>query len=95
MFGKNPFDLSRKKFSEKEIAQAIRIAIIAELDAVNLYVQLAEGIEEEGIKKVFLDVANEEKEHIGEFMELLKRMDKEQLEALETGRKEVLELLEK
>ncbi len=96
MLAKNPVDLGReKKFSKEEIAQAIRWAIIAELDAVNFYVQLAERIEDESVKKVFLDIAKEEKEHIGEFLELLLRIDKEQVKALESGRKEVLELLGK
>lgn len=93
---KSPIDLSKeKRFSKEEIVQAIRWAIIAELDAVNLYVQLAQRIEDESIKKVFLDVAKEEKEHIGEFLELLLRIDKEQVEALESGRREALELISK
>jgi len=39
-----------------------------------------------------MDIAREEKEHIGEFLELLKRLDPEQVEALEHGADEVKEM---
>jgi rubrerythrin len=44
------------------------------------------------IKKVMLDVAKEEKTHVGEFQALLLRIDKEQVKELEEGKKEVQEL---
>ncbi len=94
MLGKNPLDIIRKEaLSREEMIQAIRWAIMAELDAVNFYTQFAELIQDEGVKRVFLDIAKEEKEHIGEFLELLRRFDEEQAEAIEHGRKEVIELL--
>jgi len=91
MLSKIPFDpagLSEADL-EKEI---LRIGIIAELDAINLYEQLAALSKNEKIKKVFLDIAREEKTHVGEFQTLLLMLDKEQVEELEKGRKEVEEL---
>ena len=94
MLGKNPIDIVRKEpLSREEMIQAIRWAIMAELDAVNFYTQFAQLIQDEGVKKVFLDIAKEEKEHIGEFLELLRRLDPEQVEAIEHGSKEVEELV--
>ena len=46
----------------------------------------------ENIKKILLDIAKEEKTHAGEFQALLLREDREQLEELEEGKKEVEEL---
>ncbi|MDH5376271.1 MAG: rubrerythrin, partial [Candidatus Bathyarchaeota archaeon] len=46
------------------------------------------------IKKVLLDVAKEEKTHVGEFQTLLLREDKQQVEELEKGKEEVEEILE-
>jgi rubrerythrin len=40
-----------------------------------------------------LDVAKEEKEHVGEFQTLLLRLDKQQVEEMEEGRKEVEDLV--
>ena len=93
MLAVNPLTMARDKpFSKKELAEAIRLAIIAELDAVNLYEQMASLIEDEKFKKVFLDVANEEKTHIGEFLALLLELDPEQVDEIRKGFKEVKEL---
>jgi rubrerythrin len=77
-----------KKLLDREI---LRVAIIAELDAINLYEQLAAVTGNENIKKVLLDVAKEEKTHVGEFQTLLLKEDVEQVEELEKGKKEVEE----
>ncbi len=42
------------------------MGIIAELDAINLYEQMANMTENEKIKKILLDIAKEEKTHVGE-----------------------------
>ena len=79
-----------KENIDKEI---LRLGMIAELDAVSLYEQLAARTQSEDIKKILLDIAKEEKTHVGEFQELLLRIDKEQVEELEAGKKEVEEEL--
>jgi rubrerythrin len=93
MLSEIPTDLEkvRKEDRDKEI---LRAGIIAELDAVNLYEQLAAMTDREEIKQVFLDIAKEEKTHMGEFQALLLRIDEEQVEELEKGKKEVEEMLE-
>jgi len=68
------------------------LTIIAELDAINLYLQLAPSIEDEKVRKVFEDVALEEKTHVGEFLAFLKNLDPEQVSELVKGAKEVEEL---
>ena len=93
MMSKNPLDLpSGRKLTGKEVAQALRLAIIAELDAINLYEQLASTIDDEKIRKVFEDIAKEEKTHVGELLALLKTLDTEQVGELDAGAKEVEEL---
>jgi rubrerythrin len=88
MLSKIPIDLSKvnKKYINREI---LRAAIIAELDAVSLYEQMAELAESEEVKRVLLDVAKEEKTHVGEFQTLLLEQDPEQVEEMEAGKKEV------
>ncbi len=78
-------------FPENDL-QIIRLGLIAELDAIDLYEQLAELTDDPMIKKVMMDVAKEEKEHVGEFQALLLARDKEQVEEMEEGRKEVEEM---
>jgi len=88
MMSKIPGEISE----ENEDKQILRVGIIAELDAVNLYEQLASKANDERIKKVLLDIAKEEKTHVGEFLALLLEIDKQQKEELEKGKKEVEEL---
>ncbi len=98
VFGINPLLLARKEeLTKEELAEAIRIAIIAELDAINFYEQLARSVtlKDDKIKKVFLDIAREEKTHFGEFLTLLEMLDKEQVSELKKGREEVEELMGK
>ena len=94
MLAQLPIDLTKvsKENIDKEI---LRLGIIAELDAISLYEQLAENATNENIKKVLLDIANEEKEHVGEFKSLLNNLDKDQLEREDKGSKEVEEILGK
>ncbi len=73
-------------------AEILRLGIIAELDAINLYEQMANLASDEDIKKVLEDIANEEKIHVGEFLEMLRRLDPRQVEELEKGKEEVKEL---
>lgn len=75
--------------TDKEI---LRVGIIAELDAVSLYEQLAARTKDKQLKKVLLEVAKEEKTHVGEFQALLLERDKEQVKELEEGEKEVREM---
>jgi len=92
MLSKEPIDL--EKISPENIDKEIlRLGIIAELDAVNLYEQLAEKTKNQNIKKILLDIAKEEKTHVGEFQALLLELDKEQEKELEEGKKEVEEEL--
>jgi rubrerythrin len=91
MLSQIPIELP--KVSRDQIDKEIlRVGMIAELDAVSFYEQLAAMTENNDIKKVLLDIAKEEKTHIGEFETMLLRLDKEQVEENEEARKEVEEL---
>jgi rubrerythrin len=86
-----PADLS-KLSKEKLNQELLRIGIIAELDAINLYEQLAALTDNQDIKNVFLDIAKEEKTHVGEFQTMLLRMDAEQVQEMAAAQKEIKEL---
>ena len=88
MLSKIPIDIERikKEDLDKEI---LRAGMIAELDAINLYEQMADMTRNKNIKKLLLDVAREEKTHVGEFQSLLLMEDKEQEKELKEGKKEV------
>jgi len=91
MLSKLPINLEnvKKEDIDKEI---LRAGMIAELDAINFYEQMAAMTENEDIRKILLDIAKEEKTHVGEFEALLIKLDKEYEKELEEGKKEVEEL---
>ena len=85
--------LNLEKVSKKDIDREIcRVGMIAELDAVNLYEQLAAYTQNKNIKKVLMDIAKEEKTHVGEFQALLVKEDLQHAKELAEGKKEVEEL---
>jgi len=88
MLSQIPLNLEKvnKEDLDREI---VRVGVIAELDAINLYEQLASMATDKSIKKILLDIAKEEKTHVGEFQALLLNRDKEQVKELEEGKKEV------
>jgi len=86
-----PIDLDEidKGNIDKEI---LRTGIIAELDAVNLYEQMASLTKNEAIRASLLDISKEEKTHVGEFQALLLQLDQEQADELAHGKREVEEM---
>jgi len=92
MLSQLPINLGKvnKNDLNKEV---LRLGMIAELDAISLYEQLAAMAGKESIKKLFLDIAKEEKTHLGEFQTLLLEEDQEQVKELKNGQKEVEELV--
>ncbi len=91
MLSQLPINLKKikKENIDKEI---LRAGLIAELDAISLYEQLAAMTDNKNIKKVLLDIAKEEKTHVGEFETLLLKLDKEQVQEQRKGKEEVDEI---
>jgi rubrerythrin len=92
MLSKIPIKL--EKIAEENLdKQVLRTAIIAELDAVNLYEQMASLTGNSYIRTILLDIAKEEKTHVGEFQTLLLKFDEQQKEELTKSKKEVEEIV--
>lgn len=70
----------------------LRLAMIAELDASNLYDRMAALASDGNVKEVMLDISKEEKVHAGEFETLLEDLDTEYEEAEKEGEGEVEDL---
>ena len=72
--------------------QMLRLAAIAEFDAANLYEMMAELASLPELKDLFMEIANEEKVHIGEFEFALEHVDPEHEHFQEEGEDEAEEL---
>ena len=92
----NPFSqvVPDRKLTLPELVRAIRMNTAAELDAASLYEAHAEATDHPLAKKVLLDIANEERVHVGEFIELLKILLPDEEGWLQNGFDEVREMAE-
>lgn len=94
MMSQLPINLGKVRKEEID-TEILRVGMIAELDAVNLYEQMAAMTENKNIREILLDIAKEEKTHVGEFQAMLLEKDQEQKKELEEGKKEVDEKIGK
>lgn len=84
-----------RKVTDQELVRAIRYSIAAEYEAIQLYMQLAESTDNQRAKAVLVDIANEEREHAGEFLALLHDLDPDEAKYYQHGKEEVEELFAK
>ncbi len=84
---------SDRKLTKDELIRAIRFSIAAEYEAVQIYTQLAESIDDKLAIAVLLDVSNEELEHAGEFLKLLRQLNPDEEKHYEDGYKEVEDMM--
>lgn len=83
LLSKIPIDL--EGISQENMDQQIlRSSIIAEYDAINLYEQLLDMTEDEAIRETLLHVIDEEKDHVALFQNVLRSLDTEQADKLDT-----------
>jgi rubrerythrin len=79
--------------SFEELKRAVHQMIATEHEAVHLYTQLVDSTDNEMVKKVILDIANEEKVHIGEFLKLLFKLDPKEKDFYKQGFEEVEKII--
>ena len=92
----NPFAGNvARKMTKQELIRALRLDIAAEQEAVHMYTAQAEACDDPLAKAVLLEIADEERQHTGELMELLRRLAPEEQKLLDDGRKEVEEAVER
>ncbi|HKK32322.1 MAG TPA: ferritin family protein [Desulfomicrobiaceae bacterium] len=82
-----------RKLTPEELVRAIRYMVAAEYEAIQLYMQLAESTDNKLAVEVLTDIANEEREHAGEFLRLLKELDPEEEKYYRNGSEEVEEMI--
>ena len=93
----NPFTglKNDRKLTREELVRAIRFMIAAEYEAIQLYQQAAESTDNELAKDVLMDIADEEKEHAGEFLRLLRELEPDEEKFYKDGYEEVEEMIAK
>ncbi len=90
----NPFSgqVPDRKLTKQELIRAIRLNVAAEHEAIHLYMAHADATDDPLAKEVLIDIANEEREHVGEFNRLLEILTGDEAKWLAEGREEVDEM---
>ena len=65
--------------------KAIRLALIRELETINHYQELHDMADDADVKQLMLHLMDEEKEHVAELTEILRRLDPVQNRYFEEG----------
>jgi rubrerythrin len=86
----NPFLANvPRQMSIEELAQAIRVDIAGELEAIIGYEAHAMSTNDEKVKKILHHIADEERNHVGELQQLLYMLSPRDAEHTEKGRQTV------
>ena len=78
-----------RKLTNEELIRAIRFMVAAEYEAIQLYMQLVESIDNNLAAEVLKDIADEERVHAGEFLRLLYELAPDEEKFYASGAKEV------
>lgn len=82
-----------RKLTHEELIRAVRFLVAAEYEAVQMYMQLAESVDNPFARAVLKDVADEERVHAGEFLKLLYHLAPDEEKLYEKGADEVDEIM--
>lgn len=78
-----------RQMSNEELAQALRVDIAGELEAIIGYEAHAMATNDERVKKVLYHIADEERTHVGELQQLLYMLSPKEAEYIEKGKQEI------
>jgi rubrerythrin len=82
-----------RKLTKEELIRAVRFTISAEYEAIQMYMQLAESIDDSSSIKLLREIANEERVHVGELLKLVKKLEPEEEKFYADGEKEAEDIL--
>lgn len=88
----NPFVANvPRPMSNDELAQALRVDMAGELEAIIGYEAHAMSTSDERVKKVLYHIADEERRHVGELQQLLYILSPKEARFVEEGKQEILD----
>ncbi len=92
----NPFNGNKcdRILSVNELIRAVRFSISSEFEAIQLYEQLRDSIDNEAAKKLLTEISGDEKEHVGNLLHLLKILAPDEENYYKEGWKEAVDIME-
>ena len=86
---------SSEEINKEDIISAIRFAIAAELEAINIYEQIANKSSIPYIKRNMKSLAEEEMVHVGELLSIIANLNNEEFSKYKEGMIESNKILKK
>ena len=80
-----------RKMTNDELAQALRVDIAGELEAIIGYEAHAMATDDERAKKVLYHIADEERRHVGELQQLLYILCPKEEQNIEKGKQNIIQ----
>lgn len=90
-----PFGVKKsdRKLTKEELIRAVRFSIASEYEAIQLYEEIEESIENEDAKKILHEIAGDEKVHVGNFLHLLDILAPDEENSYKEGREEAVKVI--
>lgn len=88
-----PWTNRPEKMNKVEILSALRFALAAELEAINVYQQIAESSQLTYVREAMRSIAKEEMLHVGEILRLIAEVEDTELEKYREGMAEVEKII--
>lgn len=82
-----------RKLTKEELIRAIRFSLASELEAIQIYEQLRDSIDNANAKKLLEEIAHDEKVHVGNFAHLIKVLSPDDAQDFEEGIVEAKEIM--
>lgn len=80
-----------KQMTAEELSQAVRVNIADEMEAIISYQSHMLATSDQRVIKVFSQIADEERQHVGELQQLLFMLSARDAEKIEKGRQMVVQ----
>lgn len=84
---------SDRKLTKEELIRAVRFSIASEYEAIQLYEELEESIDNEDAKKLLHEIAGDEKVHAGNFLHLLQMLAPDEEDYYKEGWEEAVKVI--
>lgn len=84
---------SDRKLTKEELIRAVRFSIASEYEAIQLYEELEESIDNEDAKKLLHEIAGDEKVHVGNFLHLLQMLAPDEEDSYKEGWEEAVKVI--
>lgn len=80
-----------KQFSQQELLQAIRVDIAGELEAIIGYEAHAMASNDQRVKQILTQIADDERKHVGQLQQVLHMLNPHEQQMFDQGQQKIMQ----